>query len=160
MTTAPIIDPPHWSDVLPAVNATLNSITTLLLVIGFVLIKRRHWYAHGVVMITATACSSLFLIGYVIHKRYHHNFEIASRFPNLSDAWRYTYWFAILAPHLILAIVTLPMIYLGLYRAYKREWGKHKRLNRWTIWLWLYVSVTGVLIYYLLYHLFPALNER
>jgi uncharacterized membrane protein YozB (DUF420 family) len=154
------VDPPHWSDVLPSVNATLNGITTVLLIAGFVLIRQKKWRAHGITMIAATACSTLFLAGYLLHKVYHHDLKIATRFPNLSDAWRYTYWFAILLPHLVLAVVMLPFIYVGLWRAYKREWLKHKQINRFTIWIWLYVSITGVLIYYLLYHLFPTLNAQ
>ena len=70
------------------------------------------------------------------------------------------YFFIILLPHLVLAVVMLPFIGLGLYRAYQRDWIRHKRVNRFTIWIWLYVSLTGVLIYYLLYHLFPSLNAN
>jgi uncharacterized membrane protein YozB (DUF420 family) len=148
------------AETLPAVNATLNGLSTLLLLSGFVLIKQKRWKAHGITMIAATFSSTLFLVGYLTHKFYYPDIRLSTRFPNLSDAWKYTYWFAILIPHLILAIVMLPFIYLGLYRAYKREWAKHKAVNRFTIWMWLYVSVTGVLIYYLLYHLFPALSDR
>ena len=145
---------------LPAINATLNGISTILLITGFILVRRRMPRAHGMVMLGAVISSTFFLAGYLTHKFYYPDVQIATRFPNLSNGWRYTYWFAILIPHLILAVVMLPFIYLGLYRAYRRQWAKHRRVNRITIWMWLYVSVTGVLIYYLLYHLFPALNAR
>ena len=145
---------------LPAINATLNGISFLLLVTGFILIKQKKWKAHGITMIAAVISSSLFLVGYLVHKFFHYNIRLSTRFPNLSDAWKYTYGFVILIPHLILEVVMLPFIYLGLYRAYKRDWLRHKAVNRFTIWIWLYVSLTGVLIYYLLYHLFPALNAR
>ena len=147
-------------DQLPAINATLNGITTVLLVTGFVLIRQGKWRAHGYVMATAVACSTLFLAGYLLHKVYHPDIRLAQRFPNLGNGWRYTYWFAILIPHLILAIVMLPFIAKGLWHAYRREWAQHRATNRLTIWIWLYVSVTGVLIYYLLYHLFPRLNGQ
>lgn len=150
------------AETLPAVNATLNGLSTLLLLSGFVLIKQGKWKAHGITMIAATATSTLFLIGYLTHKvilRYD-DVVVRERFPNLPDIWRNVYLFAVLIPHLILAVVMLPFIYLGLYRAYKREWAKHRAVNRFTIWMWLYVSVTGVLIYYLLYHLFPRLNGQ
>lgn len=144
---------------LPAINATLNGLSFLLLCAGFVLIRRNQWKAHGIVMVCALVSSAVFLCGYLLHKVYYPDIRISTRFPNLSDAWKYTYWFAILIPHLILAVVMLPFIGLGVWHAYQRQWLKHKRVNRFTIWIWLYVSLTGVLIYYLLYHLFPALND-
>lgn len=150
----------RFIDTLPAVNATLNGITTVLLIVGFVLIKRGKWRAHGITMLSATIVSALFLVGYVVHKFFHYDIRLAQRFPNLGPGWRYTYWFAILIPHLILAVVMLPFIAKGLWHASRREWRAHRLTNRWTIWIWLYVSVTGVLIYYLLYHLFPVLNAK
>lgn len=143
---------------LPAINATLNGLTTLLLIVGYVLIRRRQMRAHGVVMIAAVVSSALFLAGYLTHKVFYPDIRITSRFPNLSDAWRYTYWFAILIPHLILAVVMLPFIGAGLWFAYTKQFVKHRRIQRFTLPIWLYVSVTGVLIYWLLYHHFPALN--
>lgn len=144
---------------LPAINATLNGLSFILLCTGFVLIKQKKWKAHGITMVAALVSSGVFLVGYLLHKVYYPDIRISTRFPNLSDAWKYTYWFAILIPHLILAIAMLPFIGIGLYHAYKRQWMQHRRVNRFTIWIWLYVSLTGVLIYYLLYHLFPALND-
>ena len=145
-------------DQLPALNAVLNGLSTILLIVGFVMIKRGNWRAHGYVMVAALISSATFLVGYLIHKWFRTDIRIATRFPNLSDAWRYTYWFAILIPHLILAVGMLPLIGLGLWYAYQRDWAKHRRINRWSLPIWLYVSVTGVLIYWLLYHHFPALN--
>lgn len=145
---------------LPAINATLNGLSFILLCVGFVLIKQRKWKEHGIVMSAALISSALFLVGYLVHKVYYPDIRISTRFPNLGPGWKYTYLFAILIPHLILAIVMLPFIAKGVWHAYKREWAKHRAVNRYTIWIWLYVSLTGVLIYYLLYHLFPALNDR
>lgn len=145
---------------LPAINASLNGLTTILLIVGFVFIKQGKWRAHGITMLSATVSSALFLAGYLLHKVFHHDLQIATRFPNLSDAWRYTYWFAILIPHLILAVVMLPFIGAGLWFAYTKQFARHRRIQRFTLPIWLYVSVTGVLIYWLLYHHFPALNAR
>lgn len=153
--TAPAL---MWHDRLPAINAALNGITTILLIVGFVLIKRGKWKAHGIVMLSATFVSALFLLGYLVHKAFHHEMRVAVRFPHLSVAWQNVYLYLILFPHLILAIVMLPFIGKGLWHASRREWRRHRLTNRWTIWIWLYVSVSGVLIYYLLYHLFPQLN--
>lgn len=145
---------------LPAINATFNGISFLLLCTGFVLIKQGKWRAHGMTMAAALVSSSLFLVGYLVHKVYYPDIRISTRFPNLGAGWKYTYWFVILIPHLILAVVMLPFIAKGLWHAYRREWVKHRNTNRYTIWIWLYVSLTGVLIYYLLYHLFPALGGK
>jgi uncharacterized membrane protein YozB (DUF420 family) len=145
---------------LPAINATLNSLSTILLIVGYVLIRRGKWREHGYVMAAALVSSAVFLVGYLAHKAMYPNFSIVERFPNLAAGWRYFYWFAVLIPHLILAVGMLPFIGLGLWHAYKRDWARHRRINRWTLPIWLYVSVTGVLIYWLLYHLFPTLNAR
>lgn len=147
-------------DDLPKVNAFFNGVSTVLLITGFALIRARKWRAHAGVMIAALASSSIFLAGYLVHKAFRPDIRIASRFPHLGDGWRYTYWFAILGPHLLLAVAMLPLIGAGLWFAWKRNWVWHRRINRWTLPIWLYVSVTGVLIYWLLYHFFPALNAR
>jgi uncharacterized membrane protein YozB (DUF420 family) len=150
------------TETLPAINATFNGISFILLCTGFVLIRQGKWRAHGMTMAAALVSSSLFLIGYVTHKVIlrQEDIRLGERFPNLSETWRFIYFFIILIPHLILAIVMLPFIAKGVWHAYKREWKQHKAINRVTIWIWLYVSLTGVLIYYLLYHLFPRLNGQ
>jgi len=146
-------------DKLPAVNAILNSIAGTLLVIGYLLIRRKKYTAHGYVMGTAFAVSSVFLVSYLTHKAFRPNLEISSRFPALPDWMKYGYWFVVLLPHLILAVAMLPFILKGLWHAYKREWEKHRRVQKISIVMWLYVSITGVLIYWLLYHYFPAVNS-
>ncbi|MFT3789108.1 MAG: DUF420 domain-containing protein [Tepidisphaeraceae bacterium] len=146
-------------DSLPAFNATFNGLSTLLLLTGFVLIRRKKYAAHGVTMSLAFAASSVFLIGYLLHKFYRPDIRLRERFPTLPIAWAYFYWFVVLIPHLILAVVMLPFIGLAFYRAYRREWAKHTRITRWLVWVWLYVSITGVLIYALLYHFFPAIGR-
>lgn len=147
---------------LPAINAVLNGLSTILLLVGFVLIKQRKLKAHGFVMLGATISSALFLVGYVAHKVLLRGVDVRlnERFPNLPEYVKHIYWWVILTPHLILAVVMLPFIYLGLYNAARRRFDKHKQINRFTIWMWLYVSITGVLIYVLLYHLFPDMQQR
>lgn len=152
------------TDTLPAINATLNSLATLLLCVGFVLIKRKQYRAHGVVMVSAFATSALFLALYLLHKYLRAraglgvNTSVRDTFPNLNSGWINFYLYVVLLPHLILAVAMLPFIGMAFWHAYNRAWEKHKRITRWLVWVWLYVSVTGVLIYLLLYHLFPALN--
>jgi len=143
---------------LPTLNAILNGLATVLLVVGYVLIRQKKYAAHGVVMCSAFAVSSVFLFFYLLHKFYYPDIRLRERFPNLPDWMAYIYWFVILIPHLILAVVMLPMIAKGFWHAYKRDWARHRAINRYTIWVWLYVSATGVLIYWLLYHYFPAVS--
>jgi uncharacterized membrane protein YozB (DUF420 family) len=142
---------------LPAVNSLLNAVAAILLVLGYVLIRHRKYRAHGWVMSLAFGVSSAFLIGYLYHK-YHSPNITMDRFPTLAWGWKHFYWWVILVPHLTLAIVMLPMILRTFWHAWRRRWDRHQRLARWTIGIWLYVSVTGVVIYGLLYHLFPAIG--
>jgi len=144
---------------LPMLNATLNGVATLLIVAAFIAIKAKRYRTHGTLMCSAFVVSSVFLVGYLVHKAYHPDIRLRERFPGLPETWAYFYWFVILIPHLILAIAMLPMIYMAFMRAFQRKWELHKWWTRFTIWVWLYVSVTGVLIYYLLYHLFPAMTS-
>lgn len=138
---------------LPAVNAALNALSTALLVCGYVLVRRGRWRAHGMLMAGAFVVSTLFLVGYVAHKTIS-----GDRTSGLGPGPLRTTYYAILIPHVVLAMVMLPMILTTLYLAARRRWSAHRRLARWTLPVWLYVSVTGVVIYWMLYHLFPALG--
>ena len=103
-------------------------------------------------MITALVTSTAFLTCYVIHKATYGERKIG-----LDPGFiKYFYYFVILLPHVVLAIVMLPMIGTTVYRAYRRDWVRHRRIARPTFFVWLYVSVTGVIIYFLLYHVFPV----
>jgi protein SCO1/2/putative membrane protein len=134
---------------LPAVNATLNSISCLLLCLGYFFIKTGRWRAHAYTMVSAAIVSTAFLACYLT---YHYLYGERSTRATHAPHWlRYTY-LTILFPHLLLAVVMLPMIYLTLLRAYRRDWANHMRIARPTFWIWLYVSVTGVIIYFMLYH--------
>ncbi len=144
---------------LPTINAALNSLAATLLIIGYVLIRQKKYAAHGIVMISAFITSSVFLFFYLLHKYYFPDIRLRERFPNLPNWMAYIYWFVVLIPHLILAVAMLPMIAIGFWHAYMRQWQKHRAINQYTIWVWLYVSVTGVVIYFLLYHYFPAVSQ-
>lgn len=130
---------------LPAVNATLNGISAILLVIGFSLIRRRRIDAHKRVMISAFVVSSLFLVCYLV---YH--FKVGSvRYPTpgiVRDIY-----YVILATHVLLAFTVPVLAIITLSRALRARFDKHRKIARWTLPIWLYVSVTGVIVYLMLY---------
>lgn len=135
---------------LPAFHASLNALVTVLISAGMVFIKRKNVTAHKTCMLVAAAASAVFLTSYVI---YHANVgSVPFTHPGFV---RYVYYI-ILIPHVILAAVTLPLILTTLYRAYKNDLEGHKRIAKWTFPLWLYVAVTGVLVYLMLYVWFPG----
>jgi uncharacterized membrane protein YozB (DUF420 family) len=132
---------------LPALNATLNGISTILLITGWVLIKRGQRKRHEQVMLAALLTSTLFLISYVI---YH--WQVGS-VPFKGTGWIRTVYFAVLIPHVILAAAIVPPVLITVSRGLSRKYDKHRRIARWTLPLWLYVSITGVIVYLMLYQL-------
>ena len=133
---------------LPAVNATLNGIATILLVTGYACIKTGRRDAHRRVMIAAFATSALFLVSYVI---YHAH--VGSRpFPGQGPI-RIVY-FSILISHIVLAAIIPPLAAVTLWRGYRGRFDRHVRIARWTLPLWLYVSVTGICVYLMLYQMY------
>ena len=134
--------------IFPAINATLNGTSAVLLITGHRLIKQKRMAAHRAVMITALVSSSLFLISYL----YYH-YHVGSVHFQGQGVWRPIY-FTILTTHTILAAVIVPMVIITLTRALKAQFGRHRAIARWTYPLWLYVSVTGVVIYFMLYRIF------
>ena len=132
---------------LPAVNATLNALAALLLVTGYVLIRQRRLVAHRNVMIAALACSVLFLTSYLIY----HAHVGSKPFPGTGPVR--TLYFAILITHTILAAAVPILAILTVWRAYRKSWTRHVRIARWTLPIWLYVSVTGVVVYWMLYQM-------
>lgn len=133
---------------LPALNATLNAISTAFLVTGYVLIRQGRWQMHKRCMLAALVSSSLFLISYVI---YHAN--VGSRPFTGTGPIRVVY-FSILLTHVVLAATILPLALVTTGRGLRAQYGKHVKVARWTLPLWLYVSVTGVIIYLMLYQLY------
>ncbi len=135
---------------LPAVNATLNGLSAVFLTVGFICIKRGNKIAHRNCMIAALISSAVFLACYLT---YHCTVKTVTHF--VQPAWFKPIYLAILLTHTVLAVVILPLIFLTLLRAVKQNFERHKKIARWTWPLWLYVSVTGVVIYLLLYRIFP-----
>jgi uncharacterized membrane protein YozB (DUF420 family) len=134
---------------LPLLNALLNSLSALLLCSGYIAIRRRAVSFHKTCMLAACVTSTLFLISYLT---YH--YHVGSKPFTAQGNIRLVY-FTILISHTILAAAIVPLVVLTLIRAWKAQWQRHRRLARWTLPLWLYVSVTGVIIYLLLYQLYP-----
>ena len=132
---------------LPTLNALLNSTSAVLLVVGYLFIRRKRVAAHKVCMVSAFVVSVFFLVSYV----YYHAHHGSTPFPG--QGWVRALYFAILIPHVILAAAILPLALVTLYRAWKEDFARHRRLARWTLPLWLFVSVSGVVIYWMLYHL-------
>lgn len=135
-------------------NACLNGLSGILLVSAYVQVRRRRYRAHGILMIAAVLVSSLFLASYVYSKSVYGETTTASL--GLHGGPLRALYLAILVPHVILAVGMLPLIFMALWRASRREWRLHTRWSRPALWVWLYVSVTGILVYLLLFHVIPA----
>lgn len=135
--------------VLPHLNATLNATSFVLLVLGFFFIRRGNVKGHVACMVSALSVSILFLVSYVV---YHYNYG-SVRFTG--QGLVRTVYLAILLTHVVLAIVIVPLVVLTVRRALRRDFIRHRRIARWTYPLWLYVSVSGVAVYLLLYQLYP-----
>ena len=134
--------------IFPVINATLNGCSVVLLVIGRTLISRGKMAAHRAVMLTAVGTSSLFLVSYL----YYHAHVGSVHFRG--TGWSRPLYFTILTTHTILAAVIVPMVLITLSRALRQKFDRHRAIARWTFPLWLYVSVTGVVIYLMLYRVF------
>ena len=134
---------------LPLLNALLNGLTTVLLLAGFTAIKTGRRELHQKLMVSAFCSSTLFLICYLVHKILVHRI---SHFPDLG--WIRTFYLILLASHTILAAVNLPLILRTIYLAATGRFDEHRRLARWTFPVWMYVSITGVLVYLMLYQWF------
>jgi uncharacterized membrane protein YozB (DUF420 family) len=130
---------------LPAVNASLNGACTILLVCGFFAIRARRISLHRFFMLTAFCCSAIFLILYL----YFHFHAGIIRFGG--QGWIRPVYFTILITHTTLAVVIVPLVLITLSRALRERFEKHRAIARWTLPLWLYVSITGVVVYWLLY---------
>jgi putative membrane protein len=133
---------------LPALNALLNATSAALLVAGWCFIRLRRVTAHRACMLAAVCVSALFLVSYVT---YH---ALAGSRPFPGQGWARALYFSVLIPHIGLAAAMVPFVLTTLYRALTGDFTRHARLARWTLPVWLYVSVSGVLVYWLLYHLF------
>jgi putative membrane protein len=136
---------------LPSLNAFLNATSAVLLVVGYRYIRRRNIRAHRICMVSAFAVSVLFLLSYLT---YHYHVGSTSF---SGQGWIRPVYFTILISHTVLAALVPLLSLITLFQAWKEQFTKHRRVARWTLPVWLYVSVTGVIIYFLLYHLYaPA----
>ena len=133
--------------VLPMVNATLNAVSGVFLLIGYVLIRQRRITAHRNAMLGAFGSSTLFLISYLT---YH--YQIGSR-PFTGQGPLRIVYFAVLISHVILAAAILPMAISTLTKGLRGKYPEHKRIAKWTFPTWMYVSVTGVIVYLMLYQM-------
>lgn len=132
---------------LPAVNATLNGLSSIWLMCGYVCIRQKKISAHRTCMIGALITSALFLVSYLT---YH--YSTGSK-PFTGQGPIRAVYFTILLTHTVLAAVIVPLALITLSRALKERFDKHKRIARWTLPIWFYVSVTGVIIYFMLYQM-------
>ena len=131
----------------PAFNALLNGISGVLLVAGFIAIKRGKRDGHAKFMLSAALMSLAFLVSYVIY----HATKLHT--PYEKHDWTRGLYFAVLISHVLLAAINLPMVVRTLWLAKKQDWQRHKKWARWTFPIWLYVSVTGVVVHLMLYEL-------
>ena len=129
---------------LPILNATLNGITTLLLIYGYILIRQKKRQKHKSIMLTAFATSGAFLVSYIIYHWFKSGpKEYVGSLP--------AFYYFILISHIILAAIIIPLALITLYRGWNDHIGKHRKIAKITLPVWLYVSITGVIIYYMLY---------
>ncbi len=140
------------AELLPSVNAALNGLSAVLIVAGFAAIKRGRRDVHRALMLGACGTSALFLAGYFTRIA----LTGTHRFPG-AGALRTTY-LAVLGSHTLLAALALPLVLRTLWLAWKSRFGAHRGVARWTFPVWLYVSVTGVVVYVMLYHVAPRVQ--
>lgn len=136
---------------LPAVNACLNGLSGALIVIGWLFIKTQRTRAHIATMTAALVSSTLFLAGYIGNHILRHG--VVTHFT--AQGWVRPAYFSLLISHTLLAVVVLPMVILTVIPALRARYDRHRRIARWTLPVWLYVSVTGVLVYFMLYVWYP-----
>jgi putative membrane protein len=133
-----------WVTNLPALNALLNSASTVLILFGLYAIKKREFLKHMKFMLTAFITSSLFLISYLVY----HNFVGHTPFPG--EGFIRPVYFFILISHIILSAFVVPLVLTSYYFAFSGKFSTHKKVSKWTLPIWLYVSVTGVVIFFIL----------
>lgn len=135
---------------LPHLNASLNALSAVFLLLGFWCIVRKKNELHKKFMLSAVVSSSLFLVGYLT---YHFGVAGVTKFERPESVR--PFYIALLLSHTILAVTVPPLAVMTLVRAFRERWDRHRKIARWTLPIWLYVSVTGVLVYLMLYHFYP-----
>jgi putative membrane protein len=137
---------PDWAAGLPLSNAVFNSISAICLSLGYLNIRRGKRQTHMRFMLGATVSSAFFLIGYIVYHYFHGD----TKFPG--QGWVRPAYFALLISHITMSAIALPLIFTTLWFAITKQFRLHKKVSRWTFPVWLYVSVTGVLVYVVLNH--------
>ena len=145
----PAVKGEYRASALPAVNAFLNGTSAVLLAAGYLFIRRKRVTAHKCCMGTAFGVSCLFLVSYLVH-----HYQVGS-VPFSGQGWIRSVYLVFLISHIILAAFIVPLALATIYRALGEQFDRHKRIARWTLPIWLYVSVTGVIVYIMLYQLYP-----
>ena len=139
---------------LPALNATLNATSAVLLLLGYRAVRRQEIERHRRLMVSAACVSAVFLVSYLVYHAHVGSVRFtATGIPR-------TVYFTILITHTILAAAIVPLVLRTLYLGWRRRDDRHRRIARWTFPLWLYVSVTGVVIYLMLYRIYPSAEIR
>ena len=141
---------------LPHINALLNTTSGIFLIVGFIFIRRRQIAAHRASMIAAFITSTVFLVSYVLYHSLLAYYLGQGPTKFKGEGFIRPVYFVILLTHTILAVAVVPFILITLFRALRGKFEKHKRIARWTLPVWLYVSVTGVVVYLLLYQIYPS----
>ena len=141
---------PDFISYLPHINACLNGTSAVLLISGYSFIRSGNVAAHRTCQVSALAVSILFLASYLTY-HFHHG---TTRFQGTGLAR--TFYFTVLTSHTILAMVIVPLVALTFYRAFRQDFARHRRIARITLPLWLYVSITGVIVYLMLYQIYPS----
>ena len=148
--------PPSIVQILPHVNASLNGIATILLVVGYVLIRQRREVAHRRAMLSCFGVSVLFLVSYLVY----HAFAGSKRFPDYPPEVVRVGYLAILFSHIVLAALVPFLALITIVLGLRDRRTAHRKFARWTFPIWLYVSITGVIVYFMLYQLYPPKNEE
>ncbi len=139
-------------ELFAAINSGLNLLSTVLLIVAFIFIRRRQFVAHGTTMIFALTSSTAFLICY-LYSKYAYG-QLSMEIPM---GWFKAVYLLVLIPHLILAILMLPGIIIAVAAAAMRKWTLHRRVVKYVWPVWLYVSITGIVVYIMLYQIYPSL---
>jgi uncharacterized membrane protein YozB (DUF420 family) len=143
--------PTFLQQTLPALNACLNAASFVFLSLGYAFIRQKKVTLHLRCMLAALLASTIFLVGYLSRMA----LSGPHRFPDVG--WVKSFYLALLFSHMVLAVVLLPLIFRALFLAAKRRFAEHRRITRWAWPIWMYVSLTGVVVYFMLYHLAPRL---
>ncbi len=141
---------------LPHINAFLNTTSGIFLIAGFIFIRRRQIAAHRASMIAAFVASTVFLISYVLYHSLLAYYLGQGPTKFKGEGFIRPVYFVILLTHTILAVAVVPFILITLFRALRGKFEKHRRIARWTLPVWLYVSLTGVIVYLFLYQFYPS----